>query len=684
MAGKQNDNAGQIDLTSYSFAYMCGVCHPGGGPVEFDRNGNRYDKFAADPKNGITPGGLNGFDGDYFKSKWAESGVLEADCLLCHLKGYNNEARKEQIRALNFRWAATVGAGFGEVTGMVANGEAPQLTYNRSLFGKDGKISLPIIRETPNENCLFCHRESDWKKRGSSYSPRTDVHIRAGLRCVDCHLTARKAEDQRIKGKEEHQIGKGDDPGGFVRDDLDNTMRRCEDCHLKGLMSAPVIKHKGLPPIHLEKLACQTCHIPWRQVKAALVQDASVFNTTPRIAPPPKRIWSFYGPDMKPWNYYGYAFTYPEGLQPLFTFNPVVGWYKGKIYPLNRVYTLWVGIKKPGEKGIDQPHMKDVFMMWKAHSEDPEKNYPELKLIKDDNKDGFLEVNRSEEVKALLRAVSNMLKVKGKLPEGSKVVFVNGNRYTIDGIKWEKIPKKPYEYSPYGSVFKFSHDITPAKNALGANGCTDCHSFNASFWGKPVMTIPFDAKGKAHYESNFKFLGVSPLSVFLGALRQEVLKPILFYGILFGFGCLLLILVRGGWVFNLEAFEIFSSNPGYRLMIAILGAALLGPAIVIVFGDLISSPTIGVLETIHRWVGVGLILVTLWLLLKARVQKVNGIFWLGLIGVVFMGVSGMVLFISDSINIRQIVFALHDIGAILLTAFAAGVLIFAFLRIQRS
>jgi len=288
---------------------MCGVCHPGGGPVEFDRNGNRYDRFAADPTHGIIPGGINSFDGDYFKSKWAESGVIEADCLICHLKGYRFDERSKQIKALNFRWAATIGAGFGNVEGKVVKGEVPKVIYRLSIFQKDGKVKLPLIKETPNENCLFCHRESDWKKRGASYSPSTDVHIRAGLKCIDCHLTGSRAEDPRIKGREEHQIGKGDDPGGFVRNDLDNTMRRCEDCHRKGIFNAPIIKHRGLPPVHLKKIACQTCHIPWRQVKAALVQDASVFNKSPKISPPPKRIWSFYGPDIKPWNYYGYAHT---------------------------------------------------------------------------------------------------------------------------------------------------------------------------------------------------------------------------------------------------------------------------------------------------------------------------------------------------------------------------------------
>ncbi|MFO7971724.1 MAG: hypothetical protein R6U40_08235, partial [Desulfobacterales bacterium] len=86
MARKNNESPLEIDFTSFIFTYKCGVCHPGGGAAEYDRNGNRYDQFAADPKKGIISGGENNLDGDYFKSNWAESDVLEADCLICHLK----------------------------------------------------------------------------------------------------------------------------------------------------------------------------------------------------------------------------------------------------------------------------------------------------------------------------------------------------------------------------------------------------------------------------------------------------------------------------------------------------------------------------------------------------------------------------------------------------------------------
>ena len=50
-----------------------------------------------DPASGLTPGGDNHFDGDYFKARWSETGVIEADCLLCHLPEYDIKKRNEQL-----------------------------------------------------------------------------------------------------------------------------------------------------------------------------------------------------------------------------------------------------------------------------------------------------------------------------------------------------------------------------------------------------------------------------------------------------------------------------------------------------------------------------------------------------------------------------------------------------------
>ena len=101
-----------MDKSSFYWTKECGICHPGGGPSEYDREGNRYDEVAKDPKNRIQPRGDNFLDGDYYQSDWAKSGVSEADCLICHLKGYDWKARALAIRGGFFQEAPSSGAGW--------------------------------------------------------------------------------------------------------------------------------------------------------------------------------------------------------------------------------------------------------------------------------------------------------------------------------------------------------------------------------------------------------------------------------------------------------------------------------------------------------------------------------------------------------------------------------------------
>ena len=116
-----------IDMTSFEFVTQCGVCHPGGGPLELDRDGHRYDQHMNE--RGMTPGGENDLDGDYYKARWSESGVVEADCLLCHMPEYDSSERNRQLQALNFKWAAAAGARLAMVKGSVAAGEPVTVTY---------------------------------------------------------------------------------------------------------------------------------------------------------------------------------------------------------------------------------------------------------------------------------------------------------------------------------------------------------------------------------------------------------------------------------------------------------------------------------------------------------------------------------------------------------------------------
>jgi hypothetical protein len=551
LSPKQNSSAAAMDMTSFSLmAIGCGSCHPGGGSAEYDREGKRYDRWMADPASGLTSGGDNRFDGDYYKARWTESGVVEADCLLCHLPGYNFSERDKQLKALNFRWAATAGSGLATVSGSVEKGEPVTVAYDKTKFNPDGTLSPNIVREPRNEACLACHAQPGWKKRGFNYRARTDVHVRAGLRCTDCHPAGQSADDPRIRGKELHEIGKGDDPGGLVRNDLNSTMRDCADCHTTGRFGAPVAKHRWLPPLHLEALACETCHVPERLVKPIQFQASDVFNPGAKIPSKGKYLWTFYGPDGAYRNHYGYLTMMGYDDKPTEPFKPFLVRYQGKIWPGNRVHTAWPGIEIEGKPGLMQPKMSDIYKMWTTHQQDASK-FPDLAKITDDNGDGVIEVNRPEEIDALIASVTALL-TESKYPmDGKHVVWVYNDRVYASGTEYRTVPKHEWEASPYGNVHKYAHDVYPAKSALGINGCTDCHHPSSDFFFASTTKYPFDAQGKPVTEPQCCLIGVSTFWATVGAWREAYVKPVL-YGLLVALVCALVALageLHLAWVF---------------------------------------------------------------------------------------------------------------------------------------
>lgn len=614
LAPKSNTDARMIDMTSFDFVTAtCGNCHPGGGPLEHDRQGNRYDAFMRE--HGLTDGGDNGLDGDYYKAKWIQTGAIEADCLLCHMPTYDYKKRNAQLANLNFRWAATEGAGLGQINGKVAAGEQPVVAYDVSKFDADGNLAVNYVTEPRNETCLNCHAKPGWKKRGASFSERTDVHIKAGLRCVDCHAAGSKAADQRIRGREEHQIGKGDDPSGWVRNDLDDTLRSCEDCHLGGWNNAPKASHEWLPPLHMETLSCQACHIPARPVKSALVQASDSYNFGPRITPPPKHIWTFYDQEMNYWNHYGELDLFTVHDQPTNVSRPTLAVYKEKIYPVNRVHSMWIGYEEKGKPGLNQIFMKDFFTMWKEHLANPKDNWPQLASIKDDNEDGTIEVNRPEEIDALLAATKAYLE-KTKFPlENRRLVWVSDDKAYFSSSESRELPREGHEATPYASVYKFSHDVAPARAALGAGGCTDCHRVDSPFFDRPILAAAFHASdGKPRWKPNYTILGSSRLAVRVGGLREEWLKPIL-YGLI----GLMLAAIVGVIVRNFAAQQGGFSAGGARILGLIILVGIIGMgAFAMATPDLLEYMTVRrfTLDANHFWVSCLVLLIGLILAIR--------------------------------------------------------------------
>lgn len=334
LAAKNNTNTRQMDLSTYDWigagkynakhkvkSPSCGSCHPGGGPMEYGRN----SQGRADLTKTLIAGeaaNQGQLDGDYSsrftadsKSHFRASGVVEADCLICHRSAYRMTERSEQLYRRNYRWAATAGAGLGAVKGAVFTysnpvagpdhsdftkgswdlSKRPVVSYNwldPNLFASDGRMKGRLIKKSvSSKNCLQCHAEGEAKNTGTSFTPAGDVHIKAGLSCVDCHPLVGNAKTQRLA----HQIAKGKSLTGHVRDDLDGVgMRTCISCHSEvkySLTRQGATKHARNPQVthakllsgavfHTYLISCQSCHVTAQPLRAMTLLDMSTGRET--------------------------------------------------------------------------------------------------------------------------------------------------------------------------------------------------------------------------------------------------------------------------------------------------------------------------------------------------------------------------------------------------------------------
>ncbi len=262
------------DMSPFEWVVSCGICHPGGGPAEYDRTGQRYDEALRRDTGGLTLFG----NGDYQDQAWAKTGVLEADCFICHLQGYEYSLRVQELKKYNFKFAATVGANLAITFGAVREGQEPHAYYKTDLFRPDGTVLMHIQRPE-DRSCQACHNISNAQKRGGDWHNDyvQDVHTEQGLKCISCH-----------QGDIRHNFQKGSPVGQTVREDLDNTMLSCKECHERGERGAPgyVEAHNFLPPLHMERIDCTACHITHRPFLPAGTVDTLTGIARQTSAPP--------------------------------------------------------------------------------------------------------------------------------------------------------------------------------------------------------------------------------------------------------------------------------------------------------------------------------------------------------------------------------------------------------------
>jgi len=457
LAKKSNSAQSEIATTPYQFAQTCGKCHPGGGLMERDRDGERYDlRQQAHPELAAS------LDGDYHNAAWDRSGVLEIDCLLCHQSNYHAEARLSQLTQGNLKWAATAGAGLGVVKGAVNSGDSPTLSYRTHLF-HNGKVELDIA-DPADRNCLFCHAEAEVKKRGHVWDGRNDdVHTAAGLQCVSCHTAGL-----------DHQMLKGRSNEVMVRNDLDSAAQSCESCHTQGRLGAAKPAHKTLPATHLERIACVTCHVRDANVTAVLAVDTTT-GSTMSIA------------TAKQARKFGESVTWRPAYFRL---------DDGKLYAGNALLPVWWGNRTAR---VIHP----LLLRETRHAYEKVKH-----VIADDSGDGKVEANKESQIKAMLAALRDSL--QGGRFKQLTPVYVKG--HTVYELKQGLLTAAPHrQASPLR--WTFSHNVSPARKALGAGGCTDCHGPDSTFFTGPVVTDPYGEHGQRVTLPMWRYLGLEPEAI---------------------------------------------------------------------------------------------------------------------------------------------------------------------------
>ncbi len=385
------------------------------------------------------------------------SGPLEANCLACHNASpmHDQAEYANQVARENFRWAAASTSGFAVASGSAKDMDdsydwlmpeppndpnliEPEIEYRPNLFDPKKRVFFDIQRRAPNQRCYYCHTSVDLDAAPhGSFSADQDIHIAAGMLCVDCH-----------RNGVDHDIVRGYPGESTVSNNPLADALTCEGCHIDhhdsaptaGRFAAPIPEHKGLPPIHFDKLSCTACHSgPWpderaHRFKTSLAHGLGIHKTN-------------HDPDALP---HIYAPVFAKGVD-------------GKIAPH---YALWPSYWET----FNRDNYETTFLSLdqvKNHVGDLDNEFREQVQERWGNIDNQLITNVFNSIKA----DTNRMNAWPHL--------VSGNR------KYSSTDTPPKLFTgnqsePY--LWPMGHDVRPAAQSLGVRGCDDCHSSESAFF----------------------------------------------------------------------------------------------------------------------------------------------------------------------------------------------------------
>ena len=456
---------GDVDMNAWKFLKKFSSHFPGGNYGEMAPSEDEGDEEEVDTS-------------ELFR--WEISGKYEINCLACHHadRKQNQSDAAFQAAKENYRWAATVASGLASVKGTASeledfydpefDGHKIITSYDKSRFDSNDKVFLDIVRKPTSNRCYFCHSTQNLQTPGEDeWVHNEDIHLASGMSCADCH-----------RNGVDHMISRGDiepskNPHGSADylkayDPKKVTSYSCQGCHMGdpnaddpaarmgGHLGAPIPEHKGMPPVHFEKLSCTACHsgrLPTgntARVRTARIHKLGLHGKLASMQP-----------------------QLPHVVTPVFARMA-----NGKIGPHNMIWpSFWGtqtnGVVKPLAPNLVREIAPDELGI---EIEEPER-------VND-----WIELSEKQ--------IGNVLKLIGdyqwELEEGEPkphpVYVAGGQLYRLSNgvvVSENHDAGEPYKWP-------IAHDVRPAAQSLGSNGrCADCHDKDSPFiFGQVEVDTP--------------------------------------------------------------------------------------------------------------------------------------------------------------------------------------------------
>jgi hypothetical protein len=438
----------QLGLTPWQFVQLFGRHMPGG--VGEDVDAETID----------------------LEARWMVSGELEINCLSCHDgdPAHDQAEYGIQIARQNFRWAAAATCGFASVSGSARRMPdtydplmpdilddpklvPPAVVYRKDAFDHKRRVFFDITRKVPDQRCYFCHSNID--VGAEEWSADEDVHLAAGLACVDCHSHGL-----------EHNITRGYGEEASVSANSLAGASSCAGCHEEGRLGAPVPRHPGIPPVHFDRLTCTACHSgPWPGGKSHRAKTSRAHGLGTPIGKAKDEVL-------------------PHIISPVFAEQQ-----DGKIAPHNLIWPAFWGSMK-GEK-VEPIAIKIV------------RQGAEMIAGKALPRSGDWPALSTERIAEDLAFVSS----SGAI-DGQPVYVCGGKLYRLDGsgqlIEEDHPAAKPY-------LWPIAHDVRPAAQSLGSRGCGDCHATDSAFFFADVEVDSPVASEQGLVRPMVNFQGLDPV-----------------------------------------------------------------------------------------------------------------------------------------------------------------------------